>query len=193
MSHVIVNWHVIFWLAESVTLPSRYKRNSGKGEWVWLGTKEGAVMEEKEVELSLEGNIKYTVNGTPWSCATQWPWGMEGTETSIIKGLEAKMNMAGWRTVRWAAWNTCTPTFPNNFPSPMAHFLPCSLHYQAFDCAVPLPGIPSPPLCLATSLCTKKLQCVSWLIPAPNLYVSILTNHSMLAWFSCNLPACLHQ
>ena len=171
MSHVIVNWHVIFWLAESVTLPSRYKRNSGKGEWVWLGTKEGAVMEEKEVELSLEGNTKYTVNGTPWSCATQWPWGMEGTETSIIKGLEAKMNMAGWRTVRWAAWNTCTPTFPNNFPSPMAHF------FHAPSTIKPL---------TVQSLCLEFLPLLSvWPPPCAPKSSSVSADSSLPQIFMC--------
>lgn len=38
---------------------------------MWLGPQEGVVMEEIEVELLLEASIKYTVNGTPWSCATQ--------------------------------------------------------------------------------------------------------------------------
>lgn len=34
---------------------------------MWHGAKEGAVLEEIEVELPGEGNIKYNVNGTSWS------------------------------------------------------------------------------------------------------------------------------
>lgn len=38
---------------------------------MWLGAEEGSVVKETEVELTLEWSIKYTLNGTLWSCVTQ--------------------------------------------------------------------------------------------------------------------------
>lgn len=108
--------------------------------------------------------------------------GIPGRETSVTEGLEAEVHTAKEGTVRTLpgaptiqhfqtippAW--FFPLFPLHLIT-TAHSPPCSPHHLAFAPAVPLPGTPSPPLCLATALCTQELG-VSADSPLPQILLS---------------------